>query len=314
MGRGGIDRRVFVAGMSAGLALAPQAGAADQDPSLTFLAIGDWGQQGSAMQRQVAEAMGSVAQEHSSRFVLSAGDNFYPAGVTSTADAHWRRSFEEVYTAPALQTPWFSALGNHDYRGDVQAQIDYSRLSPRWRMPSRYFKVAGADLGADFVDLFVLDTSPLVDAENYDEMLQQLAHGHHAKHHGRAQLAWLDQALGASSARWKIVVGHHPVYSGGHGDSPSLVKDLTPILEAHGVQLYINGHDHSLQHIRRGSVDYVCTGSGAEANDKLRSVQGTCHASSTPGFAVFRVDPDNVAFEFRDHTGSSAYRAFRNLS
>ncbi|MBO9707337.1 MAG: metallophosphoesterase [Caulobacter sp.] len=266
------------------------------------------------MQRQVAQAMGSVALERASRLVISAGDNFYPAGVTSTTDAHWRRSFEDVYTAPSLQVPWFSALGNHDYRGDVQAQIDYSRLSRRWRMPSRYFKVPGADFGARFVDLFVIDTSPMVDGGNYDELLQQLMHGHHAEHESARQLAWLDKALAASSARWKIVIGHHPVYSGGHGDSPSLVKNLAPLLEAHGVQLYINGHDHSLQHIHRGRVDYVCTGSGAEANDGLRVVEGTRHASSTPGFAAFQVNPDRLTFEFRDHNGSSVYQARRVLA
>lgn len=263
------------------------------------------------MQRQVAEAMGRVALDRSSRLVISAGDNFYPAGVASTSDPHWRRSFEEVYTAPALQTPWYSALGNHDYRGDVEAQIAYSRLSWRWRMPSRYFQIAGSAFGAEFVDFFVLDTSPMVDAGNYDELLQQLAHGHHAEHETARQLAWLDQALAASRARWKIVIGHHPVYSGGHGDSPILVKGLAPMLEARGVQLYINGHDHSLQHIRRGAVDYVCTGSGAEANDKLRVVKGTRHASSTPGFALFVVNPDSLEFEFRDHAGSGVYRATR---
>lgn len=309
LGSAPIDRRTLMAGMSAGLALAPQAKAGTSGPSLTFLALGDWGQKGNGTQRRVAEAMGDVALVHSSRFVVSAGDNFYPAGVTSTADDHWRRSFEDVYTAQALQIPWFAALGNHDYRGDVQAQIDYSRLSQRWRMPSRYFKVAGADFGAAFVDLFVIDTSAIVDGHNYDELLQQLARGRRARHEGARQLAWLDQALAESSARWKIVVGHHPVYSGGHGDSPRLVETLPPMLKAHGVQLYINGHDHSLQHIHRDGVDYLCTGSGAEANDALRAVEGTRYAASTPGFATFRVDADTLGFEFRDQEGASVYQA-----
>ena len=291
-----------------------QAQTRTQDAALTFLALGDWGQKGHERQRQVADAMGMAALAQSSQFILSAGDNFYPAGVTSTDDPHWRRSFEDVYTAPSLQVPWFSALGNHDYRGDVQAQIDYSRLSSRWRMPSRYFKVSGADFGAAFVDLFVIDTSPMVDRENYDERLQQLARGHIEGHKHARQLTWLDQALAGSTAPWKVVVGHHPVYSGGHGDSPYLIEALVPMLEAHGVQLYINGHDHSLQHIRRGGVDYVCTGSGAEANDRLRTVDGTLHASSTPGFAAFRFEPDAVEFEFRDQAGARVYGARRGLA
>lgn len=304
-----------MAGVGANLALASRAKARVQNPTLTFLVVGDWGQQGSATQRQVAEAMGVTASDHGSGFVISAGDNFYPAGVTSTADPHWKQSFEDVYTASALQVPWFSALGNHDYRGDVQAQIDYSRQSTRWRMPNQYFKVAGAEFGADFVDIFVIDTSPMVDGANYDEMLQQLARrGHRGQYESVHQLAWLDEALGGSKARWKVVVGHHPVYSGGHGDSACLIKTLTPMLEAHGVQFYINGHDHSLQHIRRGSVDYVCTGSGAEANDKLKAIQGTLHASSTAGFAAFHFAVDAAAFEFRDHAGNRVYETRRCLA
>lgn len=311
-----MDRRALIGAIGAGLALGSSAvaRAQDPDPTLSFLALGDWGQQGSPTQRRVADAMGATALQHASRFVVSAGDNFYPAGVTSTQDAHWRRSFEDVYVAPALQTPWFSALGNHDYRGSVQAQIDYSRLSRRWRMPSRYFKVAGAEFGASFVDLFVIDTSPMVDGRNYDELFQQLAHGHHASHESARQLDWLDQALAASTAAWKIVVGHHPIYSGGHGDSPRLVESLAPMFEAHRVRVYVNGHDHSLQHIRRGGVDYICTGSGAEANDGLRAVEGTRYAASTPGFAVFQVAPSALAFEFRDQTGGAVYRSERSLA
>jgi tartrate-resistant acid phosphatase type 5 len=307
-----IDRRVLMTSMGASLAFAPRAVA--RSASFTFLALGDWGQQGAAMQRRVAGAMGAAALDHDSRFVISAGDNFYPAGVASTTDAHWRQSFEDVYTAPSLQIPWFAALGNHDYRGDVQAQIDYSRLSRRWRMPNRYFKVACGDFGSSLADLFIIDTSPMVDADNYDEWLQQLARGRHAPHESARQLAWLDQALAASSARWKIVVGHHPVYSGGHGDSPVLIERLAPMLKARGVQLYINGHDHSLQHIRRGDVDYVCTGSGAEANDKVRAVEGTRHAASTPGFAAFQVDPETLTFEFRDQDGARVYQSRRALA
>lgn len=307
-----IDRRVLMTSMGASLALAPQASA--RPASFAFLALGDWGQQGAIMQRRVAGALGDAALDHASRFVISAGDNFYPAGVASTTDAHWRRSFEDVYTAPGLQIPWFAALGNHDYRGDVQAQIDYSRLSRRWRMPNRYFKVACGDFGLPLVDIFIIDTSPMVDAANYDEWLQQLARGRHAPHESVRQLAWLDQALAASNAPWKIVVGHHPVYSGGHGDSPVLVERLAPMLKARGVQVYINGHDHSLQHIRRGGIDYVCTGSGAEANDRVRAVEGTHHASSTPGFAAFQIDPETLTFEFRDQDGARVYQARRSLA
>jgi acid phosphatase len=305
-----IDRRVLLQGFAA--SAWSTTAAARESEGFAFVAIGDWGREGRQSQRQVAQAMGKAAEEIASRLVLSAGDNFYPAGVASVADPHWRRSFEDIYTAPALQTPWYVALGNHDYRGAPQAQIDYSALSHRWRMPSRYFKIGGAELGTDLLDIFVMDSSPIVDGGNYDELLQQMARGHVERQDVAGQIAWLARELKASRAPWKIVMGHHPVYSGGHGDSAELVEQIAPLLEAHGVQIYLNGHDHSLQHIRRGRVDYVCTGSGAEARDALKAVDGTLYGLSRPGFATFRLDAKQLDLEFRDLTGQTVYRMGRS--
>lgn len=306
------DRRTVLAGLGGlvSLAAAPAFASARAAAPAGFLALGDWGQNGAPVQRAVAASMTTAARELASRFVISAGDNFYPAGVQSVNDAHWRQSFEGVYTAPALQTPWYAALGNHDYRGVAQAQVDYTRLSTRWRMPSRYYKAAGGT-GAALLDLFVIDTSPLVDRGNYDEMLQQLARGHLERHEEAAQIAWLEEALRRSTAPWKIVVGHHPIYSGDHGDSAELIAHVAPLLEAYGVQAYINGHDHNLQHIRRGRVDYICTGAGADSAGSVTPVQGTRYCLSRPGFAMFGLDREALRLEFRDLSGGTLYQARR---
>ncbi len=306
-----VHRRRLLQGLVASAAWPAGAVASTDDERVSFVALGDWGREGQRSQGVVAEAMGAAAAEIASRFVISAGDNFYPAGVRSVTDPHWRRSFEDVYTAAALQTPWYAALGNHDYRGVAQAQVDYTGLSPRWRMPSRYYKVGGEVLGANFLDLFVIDTSPLVDRDNYDEMLQQLAHGHLEAYDGARQIAWLRDELRGSTAPWKIVVGHHPIYSGGHGDSAELVAQVAPLLEAHGVQVYINGHDHNLQHIRRGRVDYICAGAGADAVGSVAPVEGARYCLSRPGFAMFRLDREALRLEFRDLTGRTLYQAGR---
>lgn len=306
-----VHRRRLLQGLAASAAW-PASAVASTD-AVNFVAVGDWGRKGQRSQRAVAEAMGAAAAEIASRFVISAGDNFYPAGVRSVTDPHWRRSFEDVYTAPALQTPWYAALGNHDYRGVAQAQVDYTRLGSRWRMPSRYYKVAGEALGAPYLDLFVIDTSSLADRGNYDELLQQLARGRLEAHDGARQVAWLRDELRGSTARWKIVVGHHPIYSGDHGDSAELVDQIAPLLEAYGVQVYINGHDHNLQHIRRGRVDYVCTGAGADAVGSVAAVQGTRYCLSTPGFAMFGLDRETLRLEFRDLTGRTLYQTRRRV-
>jgi hypothetical protein len=35
--------------------------------------------------------------------------------------------------------PWYPILGNHEYRGNTQAVLDYSQVSARWEMPARYY-------------------------------------------------------------------------------------------------------------------------------------------------------------------------------
>ena len=80
------------------------------------------------IRKKVQWEMGVVAKKFKAEFVVSTGDNFYPNGVRSTRDYNWIASFENIYTAQSLQTDWFVVLGNHDYRGDPQAEIDYSAL------------------------------------------------------------------------------------------------------------------------------------------------------------------------------------------
>ncbi|MGD9780529.1 MAG: metallophosphoesterase [Kiritimatiellia bacterium] len=58
--------------------------------------------------------------------------------------------------------------------------------------------------------------------------------------------AWLANALAASSKPWKIVMFHEPAYSpdGGHGENETIRDQYVPVMEQHGVQLMISGHNH----------------------------------------------------------------------
>ena len=275
--------------------------------SCAFLAIGDWGRDGAPEQRAIAEQMGRTAAELHSRFVVALGDNFYPKGVQSVTDEHWKRAFEDVYTAPSLQTPWYAVLGNHDYSGAAQAEVDYAALNTRWRMPSRYYAVSGVDLGAPWMDLFMLDTSPLaVGGSQAETSAAKRVQGQDPA----AQLAWLERSLARSTAPLKIVFGHHTIYSGSptHGDNPVLIETLKPILERGGVTAYVCGHDHDLQHIRVGEIDYVCSGAGSEARRTGRR-NGTLFAGAYPGFAAFSASRGGLDLQFKDAEGTIRYAA-----
>ena len=51
-------------------------------------------------------------------------------------DPLWMTNYELIYSHPELMIDWFPLLGNHEYRGNTQAVLDYSNISRRWTMPA----------------------------------------------------------------------------------------------------------------------------------------------------------------------------------
>ncbi|KAK9115085.1 hypothetical protein Syun_021882 [Stephania yunnanensis] len=236
------------------------------DDALNFLVVGDWGRKGQYNQSKVALQMGRIAEELDMAFVVSTGDNFYEDGLTGVTDPDFRQSFTNIYTSKSLKMQWYNILGNHDYRGDVEAQLDPILRSAdcRW-LCMRSFVV-----NAQVADLFFIDTTPFVD--------KYFTHpGGHVydwrgvlprKNYIQNLLKDVEFALKESTATWKVVIGHHPIRSvGQHGDTQELVEQLLPILEDNNVHLYINGHDHCLQRISSsdGQIQFLTSGGGSKA-------------------------------------------------
>lgn len=274
--------------------------------ALNFLVFGDWGRRGEADQMEVAAQMGKAAQDTGAKFVISVGDNFYENGVTSVRDENWKKSFEDVYTAPSLQVPWHVILGNHDYHANCEAQVEYSRLSPRWRMPARYFMQSlPIDTGVT-ADFFYIDTTPMVKAY-YDRFNVEKTRDQVITQDVPRQIKWLRAALAASKAQWKIVIGHHPIYSGGeHGDTPELIQNILPLLEEHKVQAYFNGHDHDLQHLLAGDVNLFISGGGSQ----VRPTKETAHtkfAETSSGFMTVSLGADKMNVGLIDNHGKMLY-------
>ncbi|MDE8348464.1 MAG: metallophosphoesterase [Acidocella sp.] len=284
---------------STALPLAPAS--ADAAP-LNFVLIGDWGRKGHDNQTDVAEQMGKTAAAINSQFTISLGDNFYENGVESVTDPHWQKSFEQVYTAAALQSPWKITLGNHDYRGNVQAQFDYAKQSQRWQLPARYYQETYALPDGGKADVFYLDTSPFIKAYSGTKVDT-------SGQDSDAQLRWLDAALAASTAPWKIVIGHHPIYTavtGDDHDQPDLIARLDPILRKHDVKIYINGHDHCLQVVKINGLTYVTNGSGSETYDPgVPKRDG--FASGAHGFMTIALSSQKLDFSLIDMTGKVLY-------
>jgi len=97
------------------------------------------------------------------------------------------------------------------------------------------------------------------------------------------QMVWLKEQLASKRAKFTVVCGHHPIYSEGpHGDTPELVKELAPLLQEHGVHVYLCGHDHDLQHMELDGqkTSFVLSGGGGQ--------ELTNHHDPRPGAVAFK--------------------------
>lgn len=200
---------------------------------LRFVSVADTGT-GDKGQYTVAQAMTRYYQQKPYKLVVLAGDNIYNNGEIEKINAVFERPYQELLR----QGVKFQAcLGNHDIRtANGEPQLKY----PGFNMRGRYYTFK-----QDAVQFFALDTNHNADWQ--------------------AQLTWLDKELSQSKASWKIVFGHHQIYSSGHyGLNQPFVKTLTPIFQKHGVQLYINGHEHHYERTRSiNGTTYLTCGAGA---------------------------------------------------
>jgi acid phosphatase len=282
--------------------------AAPQSGGLNFLVFGDWGRNGEPDQAAVAAQMAKAAKDIGAKFIISVGDNFYEDGVTSVDDKQWQTSFERVYAAPSLQVPWQAILGNHDYHANCDAQIAYSKSSPRWKMPARYYIQSEKIDEATTVDFFYIDTTPMIKGY-YATDGKEKTRPQVITQDVPRQLAWFKNALAASSAQWKIVIGHHPIYSGGdHGDTPELIATILPLLQQHNVHAYFNGHDHDLQHLQAGAVNFFDSGAGSQFRETTQTPR-TKFAKSCSGFTTVNLQPTEMTVRMIDSTGTLLYTA-----
>jgi hypothetical protein len=290
----------------------PTDGAAPRDATVTvpetgdpngvvrFAALGDTGD-GSADQARVAAAIKAKCAMAGCDFVQLLGDNIYESGVTSVTDPQWQSKFEMPYLDIVL--PFYVVLGNHDYGGNGtgsefakgQFQIDYTAVSMKWKLPAAYYRRAVKQ-----VEFFALDTN----SQMYGRDAQQKTD----------VAAW----LAASTATWKIAVGHHPYRSNGsHGNAGSYEGlPIIPVFNGAGVKtfmeeivcgkadLYLSGHDHSRQWLMTTcqGTELIVSGAGASVTE-LGGSNPFHFQNLELGFVYVLIDGRRLTAEFIDATG-----------
>jgi hypothetical protein len=250
------------------------------ESAVRVLAFGDFGD-GSEAQKRVAAAMLRYHQQQPFDFGITLGDNFYSSGMVSPSDPRWETWWSALYDP--LKISFYPSFGNHDWNGPngPAAELLFSQKSLSWRMPAAYYTFLAGP-----VQFFALDTDII----------------------SEAQLLWLTSELDRSTARWKVVYGHHPIYSAGqHEDNNQKIEQLLPVLKERA-DVYLAGHDHDMQHLKpEGRLHFFVAGTGG----KLRTIQPgprSLFAKGAHGFAVLDADAAALTITFVETDLSSPYR------
>lgn len=273
------------------------------DPTqLSVIALGDQGS-GSLRQWQVAHAMEVVA-ERDGRLDLVAllGDNFYGKRLTGVDDDNWQTKFEKVYHGQWLShVPFYAVLGNHDYPGSQQVELDYARQhkgSGRWQMPDHsYTRDFGQVDGRPLLRVVFLDTS--VNGADLGDQVQVM-----------------EQAFEQPGPEpiWRIVTAHHPLRTASEHDDSPLADALLPTLLRQHVDLYLSGHEHSHQLLLRpGEPAWVISGGGGQRLTPLRHVtEPHAFAAVEAGFVKLDLSASHLDLVFyNDHAQATARFAWQ---
>lgn len=278
---------------------------------INFFLANDLGRNGYYDQKPIAELMGMMAEEIGPECVLAAGDVHHFDGVQSVDDPLWMTNYELIYSHPELMIDWLPILGNHEYRGNTQAVMDYSDVSRRWKMPTRYYTRVYEEEGTT-VRFVMIDTTPLMskyreDNQKYPEACLQ---------DNEKQLNWVDSVLNVANEDWVIVLGHHPIYAETSKDESERIdmqNTLDKVLRKHKqVVMYLCGHIHNFQHIRvpDSSIDYVVN-SSASLSRKVKPIEGTQFCSPETGFSVIAADKNELCVHMIDKNGNVLYTVKR---
>ena len=250
---------------------------------VNILSLGDWGSASLGgyhlrNAESTAYAMKIYASEYNPKLILNTGDNFYYCGIQNTSDSQVNSDYVELFGNIGL--PWYNALGNHDYGFNPDAQLELNQTIPQWIMDARYyhrrviFNSSDNDGTNIALNIIVLDTNPCVndyrgdDRAKWDPCSIQyplcspvagecMFHENIINQSCKIQLDWFNTTLSnIPPTEWVFVIGHHKA-------DEIDAEDFQSLLGSNRVNLYLNGHNHNLEHY---SIDreakYITTGAG----------------------------------------------------
>ena len=279
---------------------------------LNFYLANDLGRNGYYDQKPIAETMGKMAETIDIEFVVAAGDIHHFEGVQSISDPLWMTNYELIYSHPDLMMQWYPICGNHEYRSNTDAVVEYSNVSARWEMPAKYYTFVKEEDGVT-VRIVMVDTTPMID--KYREETDKYADA--SRSDWKEQTAWLDEVLSGADEDWVLVVGHHPIYAytdKSESERTDLQQRLDPVIRKYGnVDMYLCGHIHTFQHIRKDGcdIDYVVNTSGSLSREDVQPTDGTVFCSNKSGWSLITADEHELKLHMLDKEGNVLHTVTR---
>ncbi|PMC76957.1 S-layer homology domain-containing protein [Brachybacterium sp. UMB0905] len=180
-------------------------------------------------------ALAALKDRPQARALITAGDQVN----TWDSAAEWHALNRAAGKLPRTMI-WNPAVGNHEYRstdsGELSAQYrDQFDLPLNGPDDFEHFAETVYYHDVDDIRVVTMNTYYRIPRNTADE-LRWLT----------SQAAWLDEILTDSPREFTIVVMHYPVYSSSPDrGNPELRAYIEPVLEKHGVDLVLAGHDHA---------------------------------------------------------------------
>lgn len=172
---------------------------------------------------------------------------------------HWQQTFTDLDSI-AQHMSVLNVTGNHDYLKGVTVSLER-------RFPLIFSYFLQSKMDDNMVYTVTIGNAQFFLLDSNREFW-----------HLRTQSDWLEEQLKKSTAKWKIVVIHHPLYSI-KGNNWIQRLCFNGIIQDYGVDLVLQGHEH------------------AYARRTMKDENGT---PTTPVYTISHCSPKNYLIQFDD--------------
>lgn len=214
--------------------------------------------------------------------VFMAGDGAYREGSA----AQYEACYEPTWGRHKARTR--PAVGNHEY-GTKDA--------------AGYFEYFGAAAGTPGQGWYSFDVGTwhvvVLNSNCWEVGCEE----------GSPQLEWLKADLAASEAECTAAIFHHALFSSGKHGEHRFVSPFWEVLYRHGVELVINGHDHSYERLApitpwgvrdraRGIREFVVGTGGVGHHEWPRPPLSVTEVRNSGSFGVLKLELHDGRYEW----------------